>query len=80
MVIDFLVVTTHSNLSNFIINKVIFHTLLNKAITYDGADVFNKFKDCSSGTFKEEIIGDVRGMLSFYDSAQLRIKGETILD
>nr|QIK00169.1 sesquiterpene synthase 3 [Senecio scandens var. incisus] len=43
-------------------------------------DVFNKFKDCSSGTFKEDIISDVRGMLSFYESAQLRIKGETILD
>ncbi|KAJ0814508.1 putative lyase [Helianthus annuus] len=43
-------------------------------------DVFNKFKDSSSGEFSEDISTDVRGMLSFYESAQLRIKGETILD
>ncbi|KAL8234104.1 hypothetical protein R6Q59_020204 [Mikania micrantha] len=43
-------------------------------------DVFNKFKDCNSGEFKEDITTDVRGMLSFYESAQLRIRGESILD
>nr|AGO03788.1 germacrene A synthase [Tanacetum cinerariifolium] len=43
-------------------------------------DVFNKFKDASSGTFKESITSDVRGMLGLYESAQLRIRGEKILD
>ncbi|XP_042751764.1 10-epi-juneol synthase isoform X1 [Lactuca sativa] len=43
-------------------------------------DVFNKFKDHSSGKFKEYITADVRGMLSFYESTQLRIRGESILD
>ncbi|MFS7963155.1 putative lyase [Helianthus anomalus] len=43
-------------------------------------DVFNKFKDCSSGEFKEDIAMDVRGLISFYESAQLRIRGESILD
>lgn len=43
-------------------------------------DVFNKFKDASSGTFKASITSDVRGMLGLYESAQLRIRGEKILD
>ncbi|KAL8199346.1 hypothetical protein R6Q57_012914 [Mikania cordata] len=43
-------------------------------------DVFNKFKDCNSGEFKEDITTDVRGMLSFYESSQLRIRGESVLD
>ncbi|KAI7727439.1 hypothetical protein M8C21_024342 [Ambrosia artemisiifolia] len=43
-------------------------------------DVFNKFKDISSGEFNEDISTDVRGMLSFYESSQLRIRGESILD
>ncbi|KAI7727108.1 hypothetical protein M8C21_021648 [Ambrosia artemisiifolia] len=43
-------------------------------------DVFNKFKDFESGQFNEDISKDVRGMLSLYESAQLRIKGESILD
>ncbi|PWA93383.1 germacrene A synthase 2 [Artemisia annua] len=43
-------------------------------------DVFNKFKDFSSGKFKEYITRDVKGLLSFYESTQLRIQGETILD
>ncbi|KAL8199348.1 hypothetical protein R6Q57_012916 [Mikania cordata] len=43
-------------------------------------DVFNKFKDCNSGKFNEDITIDVKGMLSFYESAQLRIRGESILD
>ncbi|KAI3694378.1 hypothetical protein L1987_77343 [Smallanthus sonchifolius] len=41
-------------------------------------DVFNKFKDGDS--FKEYITSDVRGMLGLYESAQLRLKGEKILD
>ncbi|KAJ0491644.1 Alpha-copaene synthase [Helianthus annuus] len=43
-------------------------------------DVFNKFKDSSSGKFKEDMTRDVRGMISLYESAQLRIRGESILD
>ncbi|KAK1407625.1 hypothetical protein QVD17_39245 [Tagetes erecta] len=43
-------------------------------------DVFNKFKDFRSGEFKEDITKNVRGMVSFYESAQLRIRGESILD
>lgn len=43
-------------------------------------DVFNKFKDSSSGTFKEYITTDVKGMLGLYESAQLRLRGELILD
>ncbi|KAI3694376.1 hypothetical protein L1987_77341 [Smallanthus sonchifolius] len=41
-------------------------------------DVFNKFKD--SDSFKEHITSDVKGMLGLYESAQLRLKGEKILD
>nr|ALY05868.1 germacrene A synthase [Taraxacum officinale] len=43
-------------------------------------DVFNKFKDSSSGTFKECVTKDVKGMLGLYESAQLRLRGEEILD
>ncbi|KAJ0914642.1 putative germacrene-A synthase [Helianthus annuus] len=43
-------------------------------------DVFNKFKNDDSNTFKESITNDVRGMLGLYESAQLRLKGEKILD
>ncbi|KAI7725736.1 hypothetical protein M8C21_026614, partial [Ambrosia artemisiifolia] len=43
-------------------------------------DVFNKFKDCSLNEFKEDITTDVRGMISFYEAAQLRIRGESILE
>ncbi|XP_024977692.1 germacrene A synthase short form [Cynara cardunculus var. scolymus] len=43
-------------------------------------DVFNKFKDASSGTFKEYITSDVKGMLGLYESSQLRLRGESILD
>lgn len=42
--------------------------------------MFDKFKDPSLGTFKEHIISDVKGMLSFYESAQLKKRGELILD
>ncbi|KAD5317713.1 hypothetical protein E3N88_17659 [Mikania micrantha] len=43
-------------------------------------DVFNKFKDDDSNTFKESISNDVMGLLGLYESAQLRLKGERILD
>nr|AZI95582.1 germacrene A synthase [Cichorium intybus] len=43
-------------------------------------DVFNKIKDSNSGTFKEDISTDVKGMLGLYESAQLRVRGESILD
>ncbi|KAI3510381.1 hypothetical protein L1887_17326 [Cichorium endivia] len=43
-------------------------------------DVFNKFIDCDSGAFKDCIVTDVKAMLSFYECAQLRIRGEYILD
>ncbi|KAD5317386.1 hypothetical protein R6Q59_032719 [Mikania micrantha] len=43
-------------------------------------DVFNKFKDDDSNAFKESISRDVRGLLGLYESAQLRLKGERILD
>lgn len=44
------------------------------------ADVFKKFKDCSSGAFKEDMITDVKATLNFYECTQLRIRGESILD
>ncbi|GKD08259.1 10-epi-junenol synthase, partial [Tanacetum coccineum] len=43
-------------------------------------DVFNKFKDRESGKFKEYITSDVMGILSLYESTQLRISGQLILD
>ncbi|KAL8234118.1 hypothetical protein R6Q59_020218 [Mikania micrantha] len=43
-------------------------------------DVFSKFKDCNLGEFKDDITQDVRGMISFYESAHLSIRGESILD
>ncbi|XP_071689632.1 10-epi-juneol synthase-like [Rutidosis leptorrhynchoides] len=44
-------------------------------------DVFSKFKDDhSSHKFKEYIMDDVKGMLSFYESTQLRTTNECILD
>ncbi|KAI8005910.1 (-)-germacrene D synthase [Camellia lanceoleosa] len=42
-------------------------------------DVFNKFKD-DDGKICESLIGDVRGMLSLYEAAHLRVRGEDILD
>ncbi|KAL7228880.1 hypothetical protein ACSBR2_007550 [Camellia fascicularis] len=41
-------------------------------------DVFNKFKD-DNGKIRESLIGDVRGMLSLYEAAHLRVRGEDIL-
>ncbi|KAI3500893.1 hypothetical protein L1887_36721 [Cichorium endivia] len=43
-------------------------------------DVFDKFKDSSSGAFKGDIVTDVRAMLSFHECAKLRMEGESILD
>nr|XP_043624293.1 germacrene A synthase short form-like [Erigeron canadensis] len=43
-------------------------------------DVFNKFKDFSTGKFKEHIASDVKGMLCFYECTHLGIRGESILD
>ncbi|THF93978.1 hypothetical protein TEA_028451 [Camellia sinensis var. sinensis] len=43
------------------------------------ADVFNKFMD-DNGKIRESLIGDVRGMLSLYEAAHLRVRGEDILD
>ncbi|KAJ0105492.1 hypothetical protein Patl1_19309 [Pistacia atlantica] len=40
--------------------------------------VFDKFKD-SNGTFKENIAGDARGILSLYEATHLRVRGEDIL-
>ncbi|KAK9005288.1 hypothetical protein V6N11_042731 [Hibiscus sabdariffa] len=42
-------------------------------------DVFNKFKD-TDGKFKEILVDDVRGMLSLYEAAHLRVHGELILE
>ncbi|CAL5444600.1 unnamed protein product [Camellia sinensis] len=42
-------------------------------------DVFNKFKD-DNGKICESLIGDVRGLLSLYEAAHLRLRGEDILD
>ncbi|BFG29365.1 hypothetical protein CerSpe_156390 [Prunus speciosa] len=42
-------------------------------------DIFNKFKD-ENGNFKESLIADVSGMLSFYEATHLRVHGEDILE
>ncbi|BBH01872.1 terpene synthase 21 [Prunus dulcis] len=42
-------------------------------------DIFNKFKD-ENGIFKESLIADVSGMLSFYEATHLRVHGEDILE
>ncbi|KAH7861221.1 hypothetical protein Vadar_023293 [Vaccinium darrowii] len=42
-------------------------------------DVFNKFKD-NKGKFQQSLTDDVRGMLSLYEAAHLRVHGEDILD
>ncbi|XP_074558765.1 alpha-humulene synthase-like [Curcuma longa] len=46
---------------------------------YVPADVFNKFKD-EEGNFKSTLNEDVKGLLSLYNAAYLRIHGEYILD
>lgn len=42
-------------------------------------DVFYKFK-CSNGKFKENLAKDVKGMLSLFEAAHLRVHGENVLD
>ncbi|KAH7860923.1 hypothetical protein Vadar_019579 [Vaccinium darrowii] len=42
-------------------------------------DVFNKFKD-NKGKFQQSLTDDVRGMLSLYEAAHLRVHEEDILD
>ncbi|GMI64179.1 terpene synthase 21 [Hibiscus trionum] len=41
--------------------------------------VFSKFQD-GDGKFKEEVVGDVKGMVGLYEASHFRTKGETILD
>ncbi|XP_038697205.1 probable terpene synthase 6 [Tripterygium wilfordii] len=43
-------------------------------------DVFNMYKENSTGEFKESLVNDVKGMLSLYEAAHLRMHGEAILD
>ncbi|PON95190.1 Squalene/phytoene synthase [Trema orientale] len=45
----------------------------------DEADMFNKFKN-NDGKFDNSLTNDVRGLLSLYEAAQLRVHGEDILD
>ena len=42
-------------------------------------DIFNKFKD-NMGNFKESLISDVKGMISFDDATHMRVHGEDIID
>ncbi|XP_059668963.1 valerianol synthase TPS8-like [Cornus florida] len=42
-------------------------------------DIFKKFKG-GNGKFKENLTGDVTGMLNLYEASHLRIHGEDILD
>lgn len=44
------------------------------------SDVLDKFKDESTGIFKESLNKDVNGLLSLYEAAHLRVHGEDILD
>ncbi|KAG6495432.1 hypothetical protein ZIOFF_043256 [Zingiber officinale] len=46
---------------------------------YLPADVFNRFKD-EEGNFRSTLNEDVKGLLSLYNAAYLRIHGENILD
>ncbi|ONI13051.1 hypothetical protein PRUPE_4G200100 [Prunus persica] len=47
---------------------------------YVSCRIFNKFKDSKNGGFKESLIADVPGMLSFYEATHLRVHGEDILE
>lgn len=42
-------------------------------------DVFKKFQD-DEGKFKEELIGNSKGMVSLYEASHFRMHGEIILD
>ena len=50
------------------------------SICCNRAGIFNKFKDSKNGGFKEILIADVPGMLSFYEATHLRVHGEDILE
>ncbi|KAJ9676253.1 hypothetical protein PVL29_024988 [Vitis rotundifolia] len=41
--------------------------------------IFNKFKD-EKGSFKEDLISNIQGMLGLYEAAHLRVHGEDILE
>ncbi|KAL4271640.1 hypothetical protein GQ457_13G026060 [Hibiscus cannabinus] len=41
--------------------------------------VFSKFQD-NDGKFKEEVVGDVKGMVGLYEASHFRVEGEGILD
>nr|ADR74194.1 (E)-beta-caryophyllene synthase [Vitis vinifera] len=41
--------------------------------------IFNKFKD-EEGSFKEDLISNIQGMLGLYEAAHLRVHGEDILE
>ncbi|KAJ9676260.1 hypothetical protein PVL29_024995 [Vitis rotundifolia] len=41
--------------------------------------IFNKFKD-EKGSFKEDLISNIQGMLGLYEDAHLRVHGEDILE
>ena len=43
-------------------------------------DVFNKFKDESTGLFKVCLSKDVEGLLNLYEATHLRLDGEDILE
>ncbi|XP_074324517.1 sesquiterpene synthase 2-like isoform X1 [Apium graveolens] len=53
--------------------------LLRQQGHFVSSDVFYKFKDIK-GNFNENIVKDVRGMLSLYEAAHLRVQGEAILE
>ncbi|XP_042404085.1 alpha-humulene synthase-like [Zingiber officinale] len=53
--------------------------LLRQYGIYVPADVFNRFKD-EEGNFISTLNEDVKGLLSLYNGAYLRIHGENILD
>ncbi|KAL6311211.1 hypothetical protein AAG906_000480 [Vitis piasezkii] len=41
--------------------------------------IFNKFKD-EKGSFKEDLMSNIQGMLGLYEAAHLRVHGEDILE
>ena len=49
------------------------------SIILTSADLFEKFKD-ESGKFMESLIGDISGMLAFYEASHLRLHGEDTLE
>ena len=41
--------------------------------------VFDNFKD-NEGRFKQQLSGDIMGLVSLYEASQLSIRGEDVLD